>query len=167
MNRKIMQPPHHCSVSMNKSWNISHFALQRWSVRLNPKTCTIFWWHRRLLLWNWADFAIPSSSCSCGLKQKNQALESRLLCELLLHHFNKLVPIRSPIVNISIGSPSNTNLNSLHQFKFIESPQKIKLNPVRIAGGPNCQALGWKFFYQQDKRTHFYCLDRFNFVSLG
>ncbi len=97
----------------------TYFPIQRWSVRLNPRTCAIFWWHCRLLLWDWADLVIqvPSSSCSCGLKQKNQGL----LCELLLHHFNMLGSIRRPIVNIFIWSPSNTYINSLQQF--IKSPQ--------------------------------------------
>jgi hypothetical protein len=76
----------------------TYFPLHRWSVRLNPRTCAIYWWYCRLLLWNWADLVIqvPSSSCSCGLKQKNHGL----LCESLLHHFNKLVSIRRQIVNI-------------------------------------------------------------------
>jgi hypothetical protein len=66
----------------------------------------------------------PSSSGSCGLKQKNQAPEHRLLGELLLHHFNKLASIRRPLVNISIEILSSTYINSLHQF--IKSPQKKK-----------------------------------------
>jgi hypothetical protein len=66
-------------------------------------------------------------------------------------------------VNILISSPSNTYINSLQQF--IKRPQIIKLNPIQsgwleVSGRPKyCQALGWKSFYQQDKRIHFLCLE--------